>query len=76
MDQRGLITDPGSVLRLSNAFVNMDLGPHSWTFNTMPHVYYTCIYIAQACSWETTDIPVSFSFHLFGDFFLIVFEQT
>lgn len=36
----------------------MDLGPYSWTFNTMPHVYYTCIYIAQVCSWETTDIPV------------------
>lgn len=49
----------------------MDLGPYSWTFNTMPHVYYTCIYIAQACSWETTDIPDMFCFDILWGVFIV-----
>lgn len=72
MDQRGLINDPGSVPPLIKCFVNMDLGPYSWTINMMPHVYYTCIYVAHVCSWETTDIPVFLTFY--GDFYCILID--
>lgn len=75
MDQRGLISDYGSVLPLiKNAFVNMDLSPYRRTFqpdaSSSIHTHtHTHIQIkrTRVCVWSTqkTDIPPLFSFLFF-----------
>lgn len=78
MDQRGLISDYGSVLPLiKNAFVNMDLSPYRRTFqpdaSSSIHTHtHTHIQIkrTRVCVWSTqkTDIPPLFFFSFFLNF--------
>lgn len=78
MDQRGLISDYGSVLPLiKNAFVNMDLSPYRRTFqpdaSSSIHTHtHTHIQIkrTRVCVWSTqkTDIPPLFFLFFFFEF--------